>query len=33
MYRTDTRCAWCDWLDAMKKNNQISDKLADTATL
>ena len=33
MYPTDTRCAWCDWLDYMQKIGQISDSLADRATL
>lgn len=33
MYPTDTRCAWCDWLDSMKKAGQISDSLAYRATL
>lgn len=33
MYPTDTRVAWCDWLDAMQKNNQISQELAERATL
>ena len=33
MYPTDTRCAWCDWLDAMKKDGQISDALASRACL
>ena len=28
MYPTDTRCAWVNWLDCMKKDGQISDSLA-----
>ena len=33
MFKTDTRCAWCDWLDAMSRNGDISQKLAERATL
>jgi hypothetical protein len=33
MYPTDTRCAFVDFLDALNKNGQVSDKLADRATL
>jgi hypothetical protein len=33
MHRTDTRCAWCDWIDALAKNGDISPELADRATL
>jgi hypothetical protein len=33
MHVTDTRCAWCDWLDAMARNGEISDSLAQRATL
>lgn len=33
MYRTDTRCAWTDWLDAMSKDGQITQKMAKNATL
>ena len=33
MHVTDTRCAWCDWLDYMSKSNQISQELAGRATL
>lgn len=33
MYPTDTRCAWVDWIDYMQKDRQISDALADRATL
>lgn len=32
-YCTDTRCAWCDWIDAMSRNNEISQELAQRATL
>jgi hypothetical protein len=33
MYCTDTRCAWVDWVDTLNKNGEISDALADRATL
>lgn len=33
IYVTDTRCAWCDWLDALSKNDEISQELAGRATL
>lgn len=33
MYRTDTRCAWVDWLDALSKGGDISQELAQRATL
>jgi hypothetical protein len=33
MHVTDTRCAWCDWLDAMCRNGAISQSLAQRATL
>jgi hypothetical protein len=33
MYRTDTRCAWCDFIDAMSRSGEISDDLAQRATL
>lgn len=33
MYRTDTRCAWVDWIDSLSRDNQISQRLAQTATL
>lgn len=33
MYRTDTRVAWCDWIDAMAKSGEISQSLAERATL
>lgn len=28
MHRTDTRCAWVDWLDALSKAGDISQELA-----
>ena len=33
MYRADTRVAWCDWIDALSKSGEISEALADRATL
>jgi len=33
MHNTDTRCAFCDWLDAMSKNGEIGDALANRVTL
>ena len=33
MHTTDTRCAFCDWLDAMARNGCISESLAQRATL
>ena len=33
MHNTDTRCTWCDWLDAMSANGIISQELAQRATL
>lgn len=33
MYRTDTRCAWCDWIDSLSKSGEISVELAERATL
>lgn len=33
MHVTDTRCAWCDWIDALSKDNIISQELAQRATL
>jgi hypothetical protein len=32
-YSTDIRCAFCDWLDSIRKDGLISDRLADKATL
>jgi hypothetical protein len=33
MHCTDVRVSWCDWLDAMKKDGQISQELERRATL
>ena len=33
MHQTDTRCAFCDFVDALNKGGQISDQLANRATL
>ena len=32
-YPTDTRCAWCDWIDMLARDCAISDALASRATL
>ena len=32
-YPTDIRIAWCDYVDRMNRNAQISDALANRATL
>ena len=33
MFKTDTRVAFTDWLDYMSKSGQISQALAERATL
>lgn len=33
MHTTDTRCAFVDWLDSLKRNGEISQALAQRATL
>lgn len=33
MYNTDTRCAFCDFVDSLARSGEISDKLADRVTL
>lgn len=33
MYVTDTRCAWCDWIDYLSKDGVISQELAQRASL
>ena len=33
MHVTDTRCAWCDWIDFLSKDNIITQELAQRATL
>ena len=33
MHVTDTRCAWCDWLDYVSRDGLISESLAGRATL
>jgi len=33
MHVTDTRCAFTDWIDYLSKDNQISQELAQRATL
>lgn len=32
-YCCETRTAWCDWIDALAKSGEISEALADRATL
>ncbi len=32
-YRTDVRCAFVDYVDSLRKNDDISEKLAIRATL
>ena len=32
-YPTDVRMLWCDYIEAMRRNKQISDALANRATL
>ena len=29
----DTRTAWCDWIDSLQRSGQISEALAQRATL
>ena len=33
MHNTDTRCTFVDWLDGLSKSGEVSDKLANRATL
>jgi hypothetical protein len=33
MHNTDTRCAWCDWIDGLSRDGTISQELAQRATL
>ena len=33
MHNTDTRVAWCDWIDSLSKDGTISQELAQRATL
>jgi len=33
MHNTDTRCAFCDFVDMLRKNGEISSELADRITL
>lgn len=33
MHTTDTRVTWCDWVDALSKSGDISQALAQRATL
>lgn len=33
MHNTDTRCTFADWLDAMDKDGELAEGLADRVTL
>lgn len=33
MHNTDTRCAFCDYVDGLQKAGQLADGLADRVTL
>ena len=33
MHKTDARTTWCNWLDSLSKNGEISQELAQRATL
>ena len=33
MFPTDTRTAWVDWIDGLQRNREISDELANRATI
>ena len=33
IYKTDTRCAFVDYVDALQKGGQISERLAQRVTL
>ena len=33
MYNTDTRCCFVDWLDGLSKSGEVSEDLAQRATL
>lgn len=33
MHNTDTRCAFCDFLDSLSKNGELAEGLADRVTL
>ena len=33
MHKTDARCAWVDWIDGLSKGGDISQELAERATL
>lgn len=33
MHNTDTRCAFCDFVDALSKNGELAEGLADRVTL
>jgi hypothetical protein len=33
VYPIDTRVTWCDWIDELQRDGEISSALADRATL
>lgn len=33
MYNTDTRCAFCDFVDSLNKDGQLAEGLVDRVTL
>ena len=33
MHNTDTRCAFCDFVDGLSKNGELKEGLADRVTL
>lgn len=33
MHNTDTRCAFCDFVDAMNRNGELAEGLAERVTL
>ena len=32
-YKTDIRVAWCDFIEAARSNGEITDRVAERATL
>lgn len=32
-YKTDVRVTWCEWIDDMYRSGQISEAMAERATL
>ncbi len=33
VFPIDTRVTWCDWIDGLQKDNEITEALANRATL